>query len=193
MGENIQRGASMRDSKYSIQDLCSIAIMTSVTAVMAQISIPMPIGVPLTMQTFAVTLTAILLGARKGMTAMIVYILLGAAGVPVFSNFSGGVHHLLGPTGGFLFSFPIMAWMIGWGSEQKTKKWLGTIMLVLGTAANLFVGSLYYCFLMKTSLAASFTICVIPFLPLAVLKAFGAAVLGMKLRKRLIKIVRSKN
>lgn len=183
----------MKDSNYSIQDLCSIAIMTSITAVMAQIAIPMPIGVPLTMQTFAVTLTAILLGARKGMTAMIVYILLGAAGVPVFSNFSGGVHHLLGPTGGFLFSFPIMAWMIGWGIEHKSRKGLFTTMLVLGTAVNLFVGSLYYCFLMKTSLEVSFTICVIPFLPLAVLKAVGAAVLGMKLRKRLIKIVLSKN
>lgn len=175
----------MKKSKYSIQDLCNIAIMTSVTAIMAQITIPMPIGVPLTMQTFAVTLTAILLGAKKGMTTMIIYMLLGVVGVPVFSNFSGGLQHLFGPTGGFLFSFPVMAWMIGWGIEHKSRKGAFTSMLILGTALNLLIGAAYYTFIMKNSLKAAFVICVLPFLPLAVIKAVGAAMVGLKLRKRM--------
>lgn len=170
----------------SIQDLCSIAIMTSITAVMAQISIPMPIGVPLTMQTFAVTLAAIILGSKKGMTAMLVYLLLGAVGVPVFSNFSGGVYHLFGPMGGFLLSFPMMAWVIGWGIEHKWKKGIFVSMLIFGTVLNLFMGSMYYSFTMKISLIAAIGICVIPFLPLAVIKAVAAATLGIKLRKRLM-------
>ena len=82
----------MMKTKYSIQDLCGIAILTAVTAVMAQISIPMPFGVPLTMQTFAVTLAAIILGAKNGMISMMIYILLGAVGVPVFANFGGGLY-----------------------------------------------------------------------------------------------------
>lgn len=171
---------------HSIHDLCGIALMASITAAMAQISIPMPIGVPFTMQTFAVTLTAIILGSRKGMTAMIVYLLLGTFGVPVFSNFSGGAYHLLGSMGGFLLSFPMMAWVIGWGIEHKCKKGMFVSMLILGTALNLFVGSVYYSFLMKTSLASAIVICMIPFLPLAVIKAVAAAMLGIKLRKRLI-------
>lgn len=175
----------MKHLSYSIQDICSIAIMTAITAVMAQISIPMPIGVPLTMQTFAVTLTAIILGARKGMFAMIIYILLGAVGVPVFSNFSGGVYHLLGPTGGFLFSFPVMAWLIGWGIEHKNMKGVFPTMLVFGTVVNLFAGSVYYSFIMKTSLEVALAVCMIPFLPLAVVKAVAAAGLGIKLRRRL--------
>lgn len=175
----------MKHLNYSIQDICSIAIMTAITAVMAQISIPMPIGVPLTMQTFAVTLTAIILGARKGMFAMIIYILLGAVGVPVFSNFSGGVYHLLGPTGGFLFSFPVMAWLIGWGIKHKSRKGVFPIMLMFGTVVNLFVGSVYYSFIMKTSLEAALAVCMIPFLPLTVVKAVAAAGIGIKLRRRL--------
>lgn len=56
----------MQNSKISTQDICSIAIMTAITAVMAQISIPMPMGVPMTMQTFAVTLAGVVLGAKRG-------------------------------------------------------------------------------------------------------------------------------
>ena len=62
----------MQNSKISIQDICSIAIMAAVTAIMAQISIPMPMGVPMTMQTFAVTLAGVILGAKRGAISMIV-------------------------------------------------------------------------------------------------------------------------
>lgn len=175
----------MRDKKYSVRDLCCIAIMTAITAVMAQISIPMPVGVPLTMQTFAVTLAAIILGSRNGMISMIIYVLLGMAGVPVFANFGGGFHYLIGPTGGFLFSFPVMAWIIGWGTEHKKKKGMFSTMLILGTGLNFVVGALFFCFIMKSTFTTALTACVLPFLPLAILKGIGAAVLGLKLRKRL--------
>ncbi len=95
----------MKQSKLSIQEICLIAIMTAITAVMAQISIPLPMMVPMTMQTFAVTLAGIILGAKCGSIAMGVYLLLGAVGVPVFSGFKGGLQSLIGPTGGFLLSF----------------------------------------------------------------------------------------
>ncbi|MEE1085730.1 MAG: biotin transporter BioY [Schaedlerella sp.] len=174
-----------KESKYSVQDLCNIAILTAVTAVMAQISIPMPVGVPLTMQTFAVAFAAIVLGARNGMISMVIYLLLGAVGVPVFANFGGGLHHLLGPTGGFLLSFPIMAWLIGWGAEHKKQKVLFVMMLIFGTSVNFIVGLVFFSFVMESTLAAAFVACVLPYLPWAVVKAVGAAVLGLKMRKRL--------
>ena len=83
----------MQKSKISIQDICSIAIMTALIAVMAQISIPMPLGVPMTMQTFAITLAGIVLGSKRGALSAIVYLLLGAVGVPVFAGFSGGAQN----------------------------------------------------------------------------------------------------
>ena len=163
----------MRDTNFSIRDLCCIAIMTAVTAVMAQISIPMPVGVPLTMQTFAVTLAAIILGAKNGMISMTIYVLLGAVGVPVFANFGGGFHYLVGPTGGFLLSFPLMAWIIGWGMEHKKKKGVFTGMLFLGTGVNFLAGALFFSFIMKSTLTTAFTACVLPFLPLAIVKGAG--------------------
>ena len=62
----------MQKSKISVQDICSIAIMTAITVVMAQISIPMPMGVPMTMQTFAITLAGVILGSKKGGLSILV-------------------------------------------------------------------------------------------------------------------------
>ena len=94
-------------SKFSVRDICYAGLFAAVIAVMAQISIPMPLGVPMTMQTFAITLAAVVLGSKLSAIATLVYLLLGAVGVPVLANFSGGIDKFVGPTGGFLISFPI--------------------------------------------------------------------------------------
>lgn len=175
----------MQDSKISIQDICSIGIMTAITAVMAQISIPMPMGVPMTMQTFAVTLAGIILGAKRGAVSMVIYVLLGAIGVPVLANFSGGFQHLIGPTGGFLISFPIMAYLIGIGVSFRKKKGMFVLFLILGTAANYVVGVVMFCVLMQSSVWTGITACVLPFIPTAIIKAVVASVLGLQIRDRL--------
>ena len=86
--------------------------MAAVTAVAAQIAIPLQ-PVPFTLQVLAVVLCGLLLGPRLGALAQVVYVLVGAVGVPVFSNFTGGLGHLLGPTGGYLISYPIAAAVAG--------------------------------------------------------------------------------
>ena len=175
----------MQNSKISIQDICSISIMTAITVVLAQISIPMPLGVPMTMQTFAVTLAGIVLGAKRGAISMLIYVLLGAIGVPVLANFSGGFQHLIGPTGGFLLSFPIMAYLIGIGTKMRRQKGMFLLFLILGTAANYAIGVLMFCILMKASIWTGITACVLPFIPTAIIKAAVASILGLKLQVRL--------
>lgn len=175
----------MQKSKISIQDICSIAIMTALTAVMAQISIPMPLGVPMTMQTFAITLAAVVLGSKKGGLSILVYVLMGAIGLPVFAGFSGGFQNLVGPTGGFIISFPIMAFIIGLGAEHREKKGMFTLMLILGTVSNYVIGVLMFCIIMKASVWTGITACVLPFIPTAIIKAVIAAALGLQIRKRL--------
>ena len=91
-------------SKIEIRDICYIAIFTAIIAVMAQISIPLPGGVPLTLQTLAVPLAGIILGAKRGTMSTIIYILLAMAGVPVLAGFSGGAGVVFGVTGGFIIS-----------------------------------------------------------------------------------------
>ena len=175
----------MNNSKTSVKDLCSIAIMAAVTVVMAQIAIPMPLGVPMTMQTFAVTMAGVILGSKKGGMSILVYVLLGAIGVPVFAGFSGGIQNLIGPTGGFIISFPIMAYVIGLGVEMRKKKGMFTLMLILGTVLNYVVGVIMFCVVMESSVMTALSACVIPFIPTAIIKAVLASVLGLQIRKRL--------
>lgn len=175
----------MKHSKSSAQDLCIIAIMAAITAVMAQISIPMPMGVPMTMQTFAITLAGVLLGSKKGGMSALVYVLLGAIGVPVFAGFNGGIQNLIGPTGGFILSFPIMAYLIGLGVEMREKKGMFELMLVVGTLSNYVVGVAMFCIVMDSSIKTAIAACVLPFIPTAIIKAVAAAIIGLQMRKRL--------
>ena len=191
-------------------DLATMGLMAAVTAIMAQIAIPMPQGVPMTLQTFAVTLAGIILGSKSGAISMLIYLLLGAVGLPVFSGFRGGLGMLVGPTGGFLISFPIMAFIIGLGvhyagadsqprhqfqsgqSSHSGQLSFGTVMfwafLITGTVFNYIVGTLVFCLSTGSSLEAGITACVVPFVPTTIIKAILAGLLGQRLRKAISEI-----
>ena len=116
MNSSTSTQATDNKTSLSINDLTLIALFTAVIAVCSWISIPA--AVPFTLQTFAVFLTAGLLGGRRGTLTVIVYILLGAIGVPVFSGFTGGIGHLLGPTGGYIIGF-IFSALVMWFAETR--------------------------------------------------------------------------
>ena len=175
----------MNSRKNRSADLCSIALMTAVTAVMAQITIPMPLGVPMTMQTFAVTLAAVVLGAKRSAISMTIYLLLGMAGVPVFAGFRGGLQCLAGPASGFLISFPLMAFLIGLGVRwAKEKRWIYVLFLIAGTLANYGVGTIIFCLVMKASISTALAACVLPFIPTAIIKAVFGSLIGFQVRRR---------
>ena len=169
-------------SAFSVRDICYSGLFAAVIAIMAQISIPMPGGVPMTMQTFAITLAAVVLGAKLSTVSCVIYLLLGAVGVPVLANFSGGFDKFIGPTGGFLISFPLMAFIIGWGADHRHAfRGAYVIALIVGTIANYVVGTAMFCVLMNSSIAAGVT----AFIPTAVIKAVLATVIGFLVRKRI--------
>ena len=164
--------------------------MTAVTAVMAQLAIPMPGGVPMTLQTLAVTLAGVILGVKRGAVSMLIYLLLGAVGVPVFSSFTGGAGVLIGPTGGFLWSFPAMALIIGYGADNAARTYkygcpMFWFFIVLGTAINYFVGTAAFCYVTGASISAGIAACVIPFIPTAIIKAIAGGLLGLRIRSAL--------
>ena len=179
------------------KDLTTIALMAALTAIMAQIAIPMPSGVPMTLQTLAVTLAGVILGAKGGALSMLVYLLLGAVGVPVFSEFCGGLGILVGPTGGFLISFPLMAFIVGLGVPQERsssgastgdgKNNLHSIrfwgFLIAGTTVNYIVGTAIFCLSTGASLSAGVAACVLPFIPTTIVKALVGGILGKRIRK----------
>ena len=106
----------VRRSAWGVRVL-AVVFGAALVALAAQISIPLPgTPVPMTLQPMAVLLVGGLLGARLGASSMILYLAMGAAGLPVFTPTVPlvGVARLLGPTGGYLLAYPVAAWAVGW-------------------------------------------------------------------------------
>lgn len=117
-----------------VRSLALVVAFSLLTALAAQVVIPLPL-VPITGQTFAVLLTGALLGSRLGALAMIAYLVEGASGLPFFYAGRGGFQHLLGPTAGYLWSFPVAAFLVGLLAERGWDK------RYLSAAAAMFLGS----------------------------------------------------
>lgn len=101
----------MKKSVLSTRDIATVAMGVALIAVCSWLSVPMT--VPFTMQTFAVCLVTAVFGLRLGLWTVVCYLLLGAAGAPVFAGFKGGIASLLGPTGGYLAGFLFTALIVG--------------------------------------------------------------------------------
>ena len=172
--------------KSKTLEMTMVALGAALIIVMAQLVIPMPSGVPMTLQTFAITLIAIVLGPRLSTYSTLIYLLLGAIGLPVFAGMKGGIQVLAGPTGGFLWSFPLMALLIGLGAQYiREKKWLFLALLVAGTLANYAVGIMAFMVITGASFWPAFMACFVPFIPTTIIKAVMAIVIGIPIRKAL--------
>ena len=176
----------MKKNFLDIRELCIIGLVTAIICVIAPLSIPLSLNIPITLQSFIITLSAIILGAKHGTTAALTYILLGACGLPVFSNFTGGWQMLLGPTGGFIMSFPIMAYLIGLGTNLRTKyKYPLLFGIIIGILTNYVCGTAMFCFVTKSSVLVGFMTCVLPFIPFEIIKVILAYLIGIQIKRRL--------
>jgi len=172
----------MKGKKLSINEMCQIGIFVTIIIVCAWISIPMPYGVPMTLQTFAILLAGMVLGPRKGAIAAMIYVLLGAIGIPVFTAFTGGLGVIFGRTGGFILAFPVVALAAGVGGRRKNVFWL-ILWLVIGTILLFIGGMLMFSFVTSSSLVVSFTLVVVPFIPTEIIKIMMVVILGKVIKK----------
>ncbi|WP_214844657.1 biotin transporter BioY [Exiguobacterium sp. s150] len=161
-----------------IKDITQIAIGAALLASIGSIAIP--IGpVPITLQMLGIMTVASILGAKKGSLAVIVYLLLGMIGLPVLSG-SGGLAPFVGPTVGYLLSFPIAAYLIGYFSEQhRSFPAFVTYNLVFGLGLVYLLGSLGLQVMLGLSFLDALTVN-IPFIIGDTLKALLAAFLAVK-------------
>lgn len=177
----------MKNVKIYNMALCGL--FAAITAVLSQIAIP--IGpVPINLATFAVFCAGALLGSKLGSISLIVWAILGAFGVPVFSMFRGGLGTLLGPTGGYIIGYIPAAFVIGLVIEKFTKlnKFCTyLIAMFIGMCIYFFLGTLWYMFSTKSALWSALTVCVFPFLIGDFLKLFVATLISQKLRPLLNK------
>lgn len=158
------------------------ALFAAIIAVLAQISMPLPGGVPLTMQTLGVGLCGILLGAKKGGISVLIYVLMGAIGIPVFASLSGGLGVVFGPTGGFILSFPIMAFIIGYVSKKTNNKVIIFLGIILSVLVNYTLGTIQFSVITGESFFKGIMVCVVPFVITDILKSFLIVFIGSLLK-----------
>ncbi len=147
--------------KVKTADLVMTAVFAAIISVLSQIAIPMPSMVPATLQTFAIALCGYFLGAKKGLAAVLVYILLGAVGIPVFTGFKGGAACLFSYTGGFIFGFAAMVILCGLPVKNKAVK---IALGIAGVIALHFFGVLQYTLLTGNGFIESFLLVSAPYL-----------------------------
>ena len=168
--------------KLSVRDMIYVALMAVVIALCSWISVPS--AVPFTMQTFAVFCALLLLGGRRGLMAVALYILLGAFGLPVFSGFRGGIGVLLGPTGGYILGFLLSA-ALYWLLERKVRS---LILLILGLLVCYLFGTLWFVYVYSSGgkeigFGAAMALCVLPYLIPDAIKLLLAFVLTRRVKK----------
>jgi biotin transport system substrate-specific component len=171
-------------------------VLAGVFAALIAISslVAIPIGpVPHTLQVFFIMLAGTVLGSRWGAISVLIWVLLGLFGVPVFAQGKAGVAVLVGPTGGFLLGFIFCAFLVGLILERISPNYVSTFLaMLLGLAVIYIVGlagvlvSFAYFLHKPMTIEGAFSIAVVPFLPFDVVKAALAAFLGVKVRKALI-------
>lgn len=171
-----------------IRRLGRAALFAALTAVAAQIAVPLPLtNVPFTLQVFAVLLSGLLLGRADAFWAQIAYLALGLVGVPVFAGFTAGLGALLGPTGGYLWSFPAAAWLVGLLTERMAGstrlRWKIALAAALPGVIVIYAGGViglqqYLALDLRTAVAQGAA----PFIGFDVVKAALAAGVAVRVR-----------
>lgn len=164
-----------------VRDMTLTALFAAIICVAAPWSVN--IGpVPISLATFAVYLAGAVLGWKRGTAAVVIYLLIGAVGLPVFSNFSGGVQKLLGVTGGYLVGYIFGATLTGLFADRFEKLWAYAAGMVLGTVILYAFGTAWFCVTTGNPLGYALGVCVVPFLTGDAAKIIVASLLAVKLR-----------
>jgi biotin transport system substrate-specific component len=186
---DVEGAASAQERVNPALRTVGIAIAGSLfVALCAHISLPLLFSpVPLTMQPFAVLLLALLLGPRIAFSTMVLYLAEGAAGLPVFAPGAGGMLQLLGPTGGYLLSYPFVAAFVSWLSRRSAATFSTRIWsAAAGNVLILFCGASWLALHTHAKVTTIMSVSVLPFLPgdaLKVIAAAGIATAWIRFRK----------
>ncbi len=159
--------SSVKKRALSTSQMALIGVMTAVTCILGPFAIPIPISpVPFSFTNLAVYLTVYVLGMKAGTISYLIYLLLGFAGLPVFSGFTGGVAKLAGPTGGYLVGFIFMAVIAGWFIDHFQGNRIAHVAgMAAGTAVCYVFGTVWLAGQLGISFTAGLGAGVIPYLP----------------------------
>jgi biotin transport system substrate-specific component len=164
------------------------AVFAALTCVLAPISVTIASAVPVTLATFAVMLSGLLLGGRLGALCQLIYLLIGVIGLPVCAGWTPALPRILGPTGGYLIGYIPMAFLCGaiyfrCGREAVgIRKIIALIVSMLAATVALYsFGTAWFCILNRVGVLEALTVCVLPFLIGDAVKIAAAAILVPRL------------
>lgn len=176
----------MNKQKLQTKDFVYMALATALITICSWISIPW--AVPFTLQTFAVFAILEMLGGKRGTISIIIYVLLGAVGVPVFAGFKGGIGALLGTTGGYILGF-ILSGILYLLMEKiiRGRAWLSFLAILLGLIVCYFFGTLWFLVVYTrtkgpVAVLTALTWCVFPFVIPDLVKLVLAFFVGRKMK-----------
>ena len=174
----------MNSLSYSVRDMVLSALFAAVLCAAAPFSIA--IGpVPLSLATLVIYIAAGSLGWKYGTVSVVLYIVLGAAGLPVFSGFEGGFHKIAGVTGGFIVGYIPLALAAGLAFTISDKRIIFAVGMAAGTVLLYTCGTVWFILMTNNTLPASLVMTVLPFVPGDIAKIIAACVIVPKLRAAL--------
>lgn len=163
------------------KNLTQTALLAASICVLAPWTLPAG-SFPVTLGTFAVSLAAGIGGRKKGTAAVVMYILLGAVGLPVFAGFSGGIHVIFNATGGFILGYIPLSLCVGAAYDKKLSYFACVLYALFGHLIMYLCAVLCYCAVTKASFISALAVCVLPFIFTDILKILASCALSMRLR-----------
>lgn len=181
----MEKTASLKKGRMTTAQMTVTALMTAVLCIFGPMALPIPVSpVPISLTNLVLYFMVYILGMKGSLMSFGLYLLLGAAGLPVFSGFAGGLGKLAGPTGGYLLGFIFMTLAAGFMVERFPDRiFLHGIGMAVGTAICYLFGTVWLAEQMSLTFTAALGVGVIPYLPGDAVKILLAVILGLKLRK----------
>lgn len=177
----------MNQQKLSTESIVTTGMFTAVVAVLSILQIPMPSGVPITLQTFAVALCGFVLGWKQGTLCVFLYVLLGAIGIPIYAGMTAGLGKLFGVTGGFLIGFLPMTALCGIKRDASNKA-LPILFGIIGLTICHICGGIQYSLLTGNNWLYSMLVVSVPYLAKDILSTVGAYLVSLVLRNGLKRV-----
>lgn len=169
-----------------ISRITRISILTAILCILSQLSIQVG-TVPITLQIIGILLAGFILGPIDGMLSVIIYILLGAFGLPVFAGGNSGFKALFGPTGGYLMAFPLAALLCGYISCRFNNKLAFLAAGILSIALTYIIGVPFLSFMTHMPLSKALIVGAYPFILPDIIKMLLSVSLGYVIKSRLLK------
>ena len=188
---SVSSQSTTKHQSITTQNLVLTGMFAGILAVISQISIPLPTGVPITVQLFGIALVGTVLGWKLGCMATLVYIILGSIGLPIFANFQGGIQCLVGMTGGYILAWPVMAVLSGIRIQHPNPSVVQAASFILAVTGLMVVelaGGFQWSLLTSDmSFGAIMAYSFVAFIPKDIIITVLAVIVGNQIRKSLIK------